>query len=613
MEKIKKESLRKTWELFSLSQRQIGINPFNADRQCVKYETFEEFYSNFSSCLEEKNVYFRLNPVKEGKDWNRVWCCDSDISHREWILVDLDGEGHSSTEGEDQEGISNLEELREEVIQFLEPFGFPKPIIGFSGNGFHLLYKYDSILGDCNVSDFLHSLKQFYPQVDTRCGNPSRFTRLYGTINQKGKRQSEIFSIPQTIIPITSAHITSYLTKYPAPTITTTTKNKNGKKPSRFEKVRWTKEDDVFRDKFFEVYKSIPQFLKEYDLYLRTENYHEDGYKHILNCCPYQQHGVENETDCVIFDNYKQVRHTIRLSCIHETCGVDKDGNDLPGTKRFSDFVRYVVGDEEFERLFGEKEEVVQPLVEEEDNSKFIFNIKKRRKPEQEFFSTGFEKLDETLGGGLVQRGLTIITGKPGSGKSTFLNNVIWNTSSSVKSLVFTEQHTDDVATNLAKTYFSQPTVSEEDRDTALSELENKVVFYNKDNYTWDWRVVLEDINEFLSTNTDFKVVFLDNLSILCPFNSENTKEQQEFAFQLVKLAEEKNINISLVVHPSKNGEKVCGTSLFENISFQFLEVENISNNKQKLTKLNVLKNRDNGIKISSYLSFNNNRLIEVK
>lgn len=598
------EKLQKTWQMFHLEQRQIAFlgNPRN---ECFMGD-FDEFWKVYNSNNNSnKNIYFRLNPAKAKLT---TWQKDEDTKCRELILIDIDSAGHGTEPIATDEQITDALEVAKKIINLLSNEGWGYPTLCFSGNGYHLLYKYEGEEGD--VQHFLQSLKENVSNyVDITVGNLGRLTRFYGTVNNKCNRESSIIEVHENQTTITAKHIENFLKKYPTKTVN---QPATGNTNTYESKGWWTQEDENFRKKFLEIFGSVEDFLREQDLFKFKQQYKRNGVVHgdrlVLKRCVFQKHNSVGEEDACIFDNYLQDCKTISYKCYHNTCGVDENGNDLGGLKKFSHFVRQVLGNKEFERLFGEKTE------EEKDNPNFIFNLKTRQKSPKEFFSTGYQKMNTMLGGGLEQRGLSIVSGKQGSGKSTFINNLIWNTSASdIKSIYYTEQYSDDVCDNLAKTYHQNTSISEEERDTALAELEGKLVIYNRGNNFNNWQQVLSDVSQFLDRHSDFKLLILDNLSILCPYNCENLKEQQELAIELVKLAEEKNIHVCLVVHPSKTGEKVAGTSLFENIATQVLEVENASNKQQKVTKINILKNRENGNKSSCYLTFNQNRLTEIQ
>ena len=76
--------------------------------------------------------------------------------------------------------------------------GFQEPILADSGNGAHLLVKVDltnsrEITG--MIKEFLGTLASLYDdkesKVDTSTFNPSRITKLYGTMACKGKSTQE--------------------------------------------------------------------------------------------------------------------------------------------------------------------------------------------------------------------------------------------------------------------------------------------------------------------------------------------------------------------------------------------------------------------------------------
>lgn len=78
-------------------------------------------------------------------------------------------------------------------IEYLTSEGFPEPIIAYGGNGYHALYKLDLP----NTKEVTQMIKYFLivldkkfstdeAQIDKTTYNPSRITKLYGTIACKG-------------------------------------------------------------------------------------------------------------------------------------------------------------------------------------------------------------------------------------------------------------------------------------------------------------------------------------------------------------------------------------------------------------------------------------------
>ena len=71
--------------------------------------------------------------------------------------------------------------------------GFPKPLVGFSGNGYHLQYRTD-LPADRDTARLLDIIYVGLAQIcstdkvlfDRTVRNPSRILRLYGTVNRKG-------------------------------------------------------------------------------------------------------------------------------------------------------------------------------------------------------------------------------------------------------------------------------------------------------------------------------------------------------------------------------------------------------------------------------------------
>ena len=161
--------------------------------------------------LQNANVYIVLNALNEdcdGRDQfdhfmnGKTSTSDGDIKSREWILIDLDPKRPAKTSST-QAQVDLAYERAKQVYKFLKDEGFTEPIVGFSGNGYHLLYKVKLRNNSENtnlVKKFLNTLKMFFSDdnvdmeedsdsidIDASVSNPSRICKLYGTVAQKGR------------------------------------------------------------------------------------------------------------------------------------------------------------------------------------------------------------------------------------------------------------------------------------------------------------------------------------------------------------------------------------------------------------------------------------------
>jgi hypothetical protein len=149
-----------------------------------------------------KGVYFALNPLHQdclAKRCNRVERLgknesikETEVLWRRWMYVDFDPvhpcgiQGIAATNDERRQAF-------DAAIRFandLTSQGFPPPLFGDTGNGFHLYYRIELPTDSKLVQEFIAAVAQVYssPQVkvDPVVHNANRITRVYGTQNRKG-------------------------------------------------------------------------------------------------------------------------------------------------------------------------------------------------------------------------------------------------------------------------------------------------------------------------------------------------------------------------------------------------------------------------------------------
>ena len=181
-------------------------------------EKLDQAYLNLSGIYITFN---EINPALLARRVNRITrlqkgdstTSDADIVRRRWFMIDLDPNRPAGISSSDEEKRCAFEKL-EEVRAYLDDrFGGIAPVIGDSGNGWHLLYRID--LEPLPEND--HIIKSALEHINNKFGddrvkidltvaNRSRLTRLYGTMNRKGDhtedrphRQSGIISIPENL------------------------------------------------------------------------------------------------------------------------------------------------------------------------------------------------------------------------------------------------------------------------------------------------------------------------------------------------------------------------------------------------------------------------------
>lgn len=169
--------------------------------------------------LRDTNVYTLLGRIHDAcysrKQCNRflqvrTTTGDSDIVGLRWIFIDFDPVRPSGTSSTDEE-LDAARFRAEQVCAFLKRNGFPDPLVGMSGNGYHLLYKISLQKSETEtIKTFLQTLANLYSDeiisIDTGNFNPSRPCKLYGTVAQKGTgtperphRMSYIVQAPEEI------------------------------------------------------------------------------------------------------------------------------------------------------------------------------------------------------------------------------------------------------------------------------------------------------------------------------------------------------------------------------------------------------------------------------
>ena len=271
-----------------------------------------------------KGVYFTPNPVKstpkvaplnELRPATRGSATtDADIENIRWLLVDIDPCRPSNVSATVAEKAA-AERVCGHVAKYLQGLGWPNPLIGDSGNGYHLMYRLEGGTVESN-REILDTLAFLFntneAKVDQLVFNPSRIWKVYGTRPKKGDssdqrphRKAALLNPTQVVTSVSAQQQSAFASALPmdAPLDGDTGK---------------TTELDTWVGEHFPLAEG-------------PEPWAGRGRRWVFNVCPWDSSHTDRSAYVVQFNS-----GAIAAGCLHEACegqGKDDKGNAL-GWKR---------------------------------------------------------------------------------------------------------------------------------------------------------------------------------------------------------------------------------------------------------------------------------------
>ena len=211
---------------------------------------------------------------------------------------------------------------------------------------------------------------------------------------------------------------------------------------------------------------------------------------------------------------------------------------------------------------------------------------------------------------------LTVLTGSLGSGKSTFLNQIIANALSlGFNSFLYSGELTAQMALDWFYKTVANPIhlsfgvnsfektikVTDEGVIQINKWLKNKLFLFSKNAQADETNI--STVIEFLSVKKDVKLFVLDNLMTIECSGSDKYEKQINVIKSLKNLAKHYNIVIILVAHSNKNSIQrrephvfdISGASEIANLSDYILNATR-DNDRDNETTILLLKNRITGL-----------------
>lgn len=520
--------------------------------------------------LTNANVYIVLNAIKPecyGREQadhfvdGASTTSDNDIIVRDWILIDLDAVRPSGTSATDEQ-IKIAHDKAGKVYKYLQTQGFSEPIVAFSGNGYHLLYRIKLLNNQVNkdlLKRFLEALDIMFSdecvQVDTSVYNAGRICKLYGTMAQKGRstetqphRMSQITYVPNEILHVEPQYIEKI-----ANSIVT-------------ERIQANRYNNYNASNF-----DLENWMTEHGIQYRITGY-SGGQKYILDHCPFDH--THKGKDAVIF---KLANGAIGFKCFHNSCS-DKTWRDVRLLYEPDAYSReWKRQDRTMYKTHNRDEKPpVQKIVQRENEPIFLTakQILNKPKPPQSFIKTGVKEIDKKMRG-LKKGDVSVWSGLRGSAKSTLLSQIALNAVDTGNVVIFYSgelvcfdfmhwmnlqaagNHNQPA---FHEGYFNTPA---EFQSAIADWLEGKFYLYNND-YGNGFEAVIAEVEKQIEEHKA-DIVFLDNLMAFNISSLASTKweAQTAFVWKLHELANKSHTHIAFVAHPRKSS----GFLRFDDIS----------------------------------------------
>lgn len=475
---------------------------------------------------------------------------DKDVVGYDWLFVDLDPVRPTGTSSTDRQ-LKYAKDRGNMVYLFMKRLGFNNPLMAYSGNGVHLMYRIHIANNEDNKKLIEKSLKTLDTlfsddkvQVDVKNYNPARVAKLYGTLAQKGfnskeypHRMSEIIS--DSTVPIVvnrNAYLEKLCEIYP-----------KEEKPQRY---------NDYRPRDF----SLEDWLNKYNIGYDKTSY-SDGHKYILKECPFDPN--HKGKDACLFQNRNGA---IGFHCFHNSCA-DKTWRDV---RLLYEPDAYERRQQEYERRtygkFNRDRPQPKPIVEQSERPVFATLKEINARPEEPvtYIRTGITGIDQRMRG-LAKGDVSLVSGLRASAKSTLLTQwALQAINDGNRVAVFSGELRDKrfarwmyqlaagkgyVEPSKYVGYYNVPKKTQE----KIAEWADGKFWLYDNEYGNNFVAVLEQFAKAID-DKKLDLLILDNLMAfdIRSLSDNKFEAQTQFILQIVDLAKKKNVHICFVAHPRK-------------------------------------------------------------
>lgn len=547
------------------------------------------------------NVYLTINEVNEAcysrlqKDHLTIpenTSTDDDVTHYNWLFIDLDPERITNVSSTDEE-LGKAKALAGKIYEYLHRLGFEDPVIGMSGNGYHLLYRiclrnipeHRELIKKC-----LEALSLMFSddsiKVDLANFNPARICKLYGTLAQKGSGTDE------------RPHRMSYIVKAPAE-IKQTKKVYLEKLAEQLPKEEKPQAYNNYAPATFDVRSWMQNHGIKY-----SESESGDYTKFVLEECPFDS--SHKAPDSMI-----TVGRTgaIGFKCFHNSCQ-GKTWHDVRLMFEPDAYDRQSTDDSRIQagwnqhKLHNRQKNI--NYAEDADHGPMFQTARQiLDSPEEteDFIRSGIEGIDNRLRG-LKKGFVTLLSGLRGGSKSTLLTGIALNAVNDGNNVIaysgeltsknfmrwMNLQAAGKNHTVKAQKWDNYYFVEKKDEELIADWLGTHFLLYNND-YGNNYAKLRERLEKQVEEQkTD--LIILDNLmslNIRSLDERDKYAAQTEFITDLQRLAKRAQVHIIFVAHPRKAQgflrlDDVSGTADLANLSDNAFIVHRNNKDFKRLT-----------------------------
>ncbi len=598
-------------EIRSIDPKPVISGYFRADSPRIETElakypnrTFYQTMNRVKDACYARGQHERL--VERPKETTS----DNDIVGYQWLLIDADpvrpsGVSSSSAEKEAARRVAGM------TMKKLMAMGFSEPVVGDSGNGYHLLFRIHAGLEERQtLADFLTVLDMWFSteavKIDTAVFNPARITKLYGTVAAKGAntperphRQSKIIRYPEKIEETSMVLVRNIAAELQQKAVPMENASAKRGSSATFD---------------------LEKFLQEHAVRTMNKVAISSGIKYPLAECPFDSTHKNGDAAVFAYSN-----GSFGFHCFHNSCS----------SYHWHEFREKIDPQAYANTPYAIHQAVAQPIqapaAMQTDKPRMLdfAAIPNYDRSKIVVIHSRIRSLDDKIGG--FNRGeMTVWSGGNASGKSTLVGQIgLAAISAGHKVAMFSGEMTasrvrewillqaagpDNVMPDpLNPNHFCLQHGIEEKLDAALT---GKLSIYDND-FGTDWELVTNTICDWVRQN-ESAVVIIDNLMALDIPNGTLDKYdlQSRIAKRFSAMAKELNVHVHFICHPRKTEAfprkgDISGTADITNVADNVMMVHRVNADFMMRYKsvyprieimpdvgnvIEIMKNRDLGV-----------------